>query len=116
MSKSALNRATHFSIVWVVTLAVLTTVEWRSLSREPLKDTIMLPFIERQVSLEIGAGARAGEPPDDDDDSAPPTRSTTTVNIGFNGPLFLLCCFGPVLIFHGIGWVAGRVGAAARRR
>jgi hypothetical protein len=96
MHSAPFSRARHLSIVWVITLAIVTTVEWRSLEREPLKPELMLPFIERQVS--ISAAPEAGG------------TLTQTVEIGFNGPLFLLYCFGPVLGLYAISWIARRVG------
>ncbi len=110
MSNRIFNRATHFSMVWVITLAVLTTLEWRSLDREPLKQTIMLPFIERDVRITLGADP--GDSPSEGDEQGPAALSQT-VAIAFNGPLFLLCCFGPVLLFQGIGWIGERM---ARRQ
>jgi hypothetical protein len=105
MSTGTFSRATHFSIVWVVTLAVLTTLEWRSLDREPLKETIMLPFIERDVRVTLGAENDIPAPGGEERKAAPLSR---TVEVGFNGPLFLLCSFGPVLVFQGLGWLARR--------
>jgi len=107
------NRATHLSIVWGVTLAVLTLIEWRSLDRDPIGQQILTPFIEREISVDVardtaqpeidfGADAQA------DDD--PQNGLQYTVEIHFNGPLFLACFFGPVLLFQGIGWLAARAG------
>ncbi len=111
MSRPVFNRGTHFSIVWGVTLAVLTLIEWNSLDREPMREEILVPFIERRVSVSVGEehappepGGIAGEGTDAD------SRGVLQyeVEIDFNGPLFLAYFFGPVLAFQGIGWVAGR--------
>ena len=97
MIEPVLNRATHFSIVWAVVLAILTLVEWRSLDRDPMSEQIFLPFIEREITLSRTEASTANQ------------RGTTTgdlqtdVDIAFNGPLFLACFFGPILILHGIG-------------
>ena len=106
MIESTLNRATHFSIVWAVVLAVLTIVEWRSLDRDPMSEQIFLPFIEREIELsttEVNTttqlGTNAVDLPKDN------VRRTlqTHVQIAFNGPLFLAYFFGPILIFHAVG-------------
>ena len=68
------NRATHLSIVWGVTLAVLTLIEWRSLDRDPIGQQILTPFIEREISVDVardtaqpeidfGADAQADDDP-----------------------------------------------------
>ena len=53
MKKSALSGASHFSIVWGITLAVITLVEWHSLDRDPVRRQILSPFIERNISVSI---------------------------------------------------------------
>ncbi len=88
------NRYTHFSIIWGVTLAVLTLLEWRTLDRDPIGHQILTPFIEREIS--VGADPGAEE------------ILQYQVDIRFNGPLFLACFFGPVLLFLGIGRLAAR--------
>ena len=111
MDGPGFNRATHFSIVWGVTLAVLTLIEWRSLDRDPIGQQILTPFIEREISVDVTRdGAQpeidfgADTPADDD----PQNGLQYTVELHFNGPLFLACFFGPVLLFQGIGWLAAR--------
>jgi len=113
MEAPGFNRATHLSIVWGVTLAVLTLMEWRSLDRDPIEQQILTPFIERKISMEL---KRDDPAPEIDFNStargedAPQNGLQYTVEISFNGPLFLACFFGPVLVFQGIGWLAARGG------
>jgi hypothetical protein len=99
------NRATHFSIVWAVTLAIITLVEWHSLDRDPVRQEIFSPFIARTMAVSVEESpAAAGE-------SAGPIAQAESadavlrydVEISFNGPLFLACFFTPMLLFHGIG-------------
>ena len=112
VSKPALNRATHFSIVWGISLAIITVVEWNSLERDPLKHEILSPFIERQISVTVEPDQPTA---DGDIPAAVDSDSATTllrydVALDFNGPLFLACFFAPVLLFHGVGalWRRGR--------
>ena len=106
MIEPTLNRATHFSIVWALVLAVLTIVEWRSLDRDPMSEQIFLPFIEREIELSTTdantttqLGMTAGDLPREN----VRRNLQTHVQIAFNGPLFLAYFFGPILIFHAIG-------------
>ena len=107
------NKATHLSIVWGVTLAVLTLLEWRSLDRDPLGHQILTPFIEREVTVHQRSPADEGllEFSDQAASEAVPAIQYE-VEFHFNGPLFLLCFFGPVLAFQGLGWLARRYGSA----
>ncbi len=104
------NRATHFGIVWGITLAVITLVEWHSLDREPVKQEILSPFIERTMAVSVeeaeadplessGTGAE-GE--------SPQAVLHYDVQITFNGPLFLACFFAPILVFQAIGMLWDR--------
>ena len=108
------TKATHHSIVWGVTLAVLTLLEWRNLDRDPLGHQILTPFIEREVTVHQ-LPRQDGQLLDFSDDA--PSRAVPTtryeVEFHFNGPLFLLCFFGPVLAFQGLGWLARRYGSAS---
>lgn len=106
MIEPTISRATHFSIVCAVVLAVLTIVEWHSLDRDPMSEQIFLPFIERQITLPLTdantteqLGTTLGDHPAGSVGRGLPTQ----VEIDFNGPLFLVYFFGPVLIFHAIG-------------
>jgi hypothetical protein len=106
MFESTLNRATHLSIVWGVTLAVLTIVEWRSLDRDPMSEQIFLPFIERQIEFsktDANALEQPGTTGSDVPNRGGSRNPQTHVQIDFNGPLFLAYFFGPVLVFHAIG-------------
>jgi hypothetical protein len=112
MIEPILNRATHFSIVWAVVLAVLTIVEWRSLDRDPMSEQIFLPFIEREIELSTTdantttqLGTTAGDLLKDN----VRRNLQTHVQIAFNGPLFLAYFFGPILIFHAIGLLFARL-------
>jgi hypothetical protein len=113
MSRPVFNRGTHFSIVWGVTLAVLTLLEWNSLERDPLREEILLPFIQREVSVAVIAGGAPVEPGAAAGEQADGTLQYE-VEFHFNGPLFLAYFFGPVLAFQGIGWLAARVMARNR--
>lgn len=99
------NRAAHFGIVWGITLAVITLVEWNSLDRDPVKQEILSPFIERTMAVSV---AETDAPPRDstgtgDSAQSPDAALRYDVQIAFNGPLFLACFFTPILVFQGIG-------------
>ncbi len=102
------RRATHLSMVWAITLAVLTIIEWRGLDRDPLGQPLMLPFIEREVTVTLDAQPLTREQFAEgrQEEQAQPRHE---VEIRFNGPLFLLCFFGPVALFFGIGWAGKAV-------
>jgi hypothetical protein len=101
------SRATHLSIVWGVALAALTLLEWRSLDRDPLGHQIMTPFIERKVTIGL-AGDAPIDPLEEKREQAGPAEPGLQyeVEFDFNGPLFLACFFGPVLVFQGLGLLA----------
>lgn len=106
MHEPVINRATHFSIVWAVVLAVLTLVEWHSLDRDPMSERIFLPFIERNIELlypDANLTDRVEAAADDLPVTPAQPRLQTQVEISFDGPLFLAYFFGPVLMIHGIG-------------
>ena len=77
-----------------MTLAVLALLEWHSLEREPLREPVLSPFIERSITLTPAAI---------DEPSTPAPGWQTVVELRFNGPLFLACFFGPVLVFNLLG-------------
>jgi hypothetical protein len=104
------NRATHFSIVWAVTLAVITLVEWHGLDRDPVKQEIFSPFIERTIAVSVEeSAAPAGESAGTfaQEESADAVLRYD-VEISFNGPLFLACFFAPILLFQGLGMLWNR--------
>lgn len=101
MSYSGLNRATHFSVVWALTLVIVTVLEWHSLDRDPLSREIMSPFIGREVTI-VPAPASGALIPG-------PIALQQQVTFHFDGPLFLACFFGPVLVFHGIAYLLFRM-------
>lgn len=109
MGPSDFNFATHLSIVWGVTLAILTLLEWRSLDRDPMRKQILSPFIEREISVRlVGTGAVAEtvfEDPLETLPDEPEPGLQYVVEFGFNGLLFLACFFVPVLAFHALGWL-----------
>ncbi len=113
MSKAALNRATHFSIVWGITLAIITLVEWNNVERDPLNHEILSPFIERQVK---GSVEREQLPEVDIPTATDPEAADAVlrydVALNFNGPLFLACFFAPVLLFHGLAALWRRRGSS----
>ena len=106
MSKTALNRGKHFSIVWGVTLAVITLVEWNSLERDPLNHEILSPFLQRTVEVSVEPDARPREtdiPGIEIEPESPDAVLRYEVELDFNGPLFLASFFAPMLVFHGLG-------------
>ncbi len=112
MIAPVLTRATHFSIVWAVVLAVLTLVEWRSLDREPMSEQIFLPFIEREITVsraEPSAIQQPGKAGGDFTERNGQRNLQTDVTIDFNGPLFLAYFFSPILMFHAVGLVLTRL-------
>lgn len=103
MNNSPFTRAKHFSIIWGVTLAVMTLLEWRTVDRDPINHEILSPFIDRTITMSVDE-TRLNELAAADpqaDISEPVMRYEVEFN--FNGPLFLACFFGPILIFHGVG-------------
>lgn len=111
MSTSTVSRATHFSVVWGITLAFLTILDWNSLGRDPANEQILLPFISREISLTSTPNITKNTEVDELDFGS--TQSNTNnpkplqynVDIKFNGPYFLACFFIPVLAFQLIGFV-----------
>ena len=111
MIEPGLNRATHLSIVWAVVLAVLTLVEWNGLEREPMSEQIFLPFIEREITLsttQADTSPQAGAADVGVSGEGAPRILQTYVQIDFNGPLFLVYFFVPVVIFHATGMLWSR--------
>ena len=100
------NRATHFSVVWAVTLAIITMVEWRNLEQDPLERQILSPFIQREITVSMAQSGGADE--FDTLETTAADELQYEVAFHFNGPLFLLCFFAPILLFHGIGHLWSR--------
>jgi hypothetical protein len=103
MNYPNLNRATHFSVVWAATLVIVTMLEWSGLDREPLKEQILSPFIERAI-VTVPVPQPLGDIPDNSSEAS----YQREVSFHFKGPLFLACFFGPVLVFHGVVFVLSR--------
>ena len=100
-------------------LAVITLVEWNSLGRDPIGQEIFLPFIAREISVNV-MEADASGPLDFDtlsegDDGAAGGLQYW-VEFFFNGPLFLAYFFGPVLFVQGVGLLAARIKRGAPSR
>ena len=109
MKTTAFNRATHFSIVWGVSLAVITILEWNSLDRNPVKQEIFSPFIERTLKVEVGEAPSLEIGDIVSTPAEPDAALSYEVSFHFNGPLFIACFFVPVLIFHGLAALWNRV-------
>lgn len=107
MTRSSMGFAKHLSIVWGITLALITLVEWNSLDRDPMRKDIMSPFIARDVSVSVQEQSQdsgdvlSKSPPADVGDQLPLRYE---VEFSFNGPLFLVGFFLPVLFFYGVAW------------
>lgn len=97
----AYSRATHFSVVWAVTLAIITMVEWRNLEQDPLEREILSPFIQREITVSMAQSGGTDE--FDKPETTAVDELQYEVAFHFNGPLFLLCFFAPILLFHGMG-------------
>jgi len=110
----AYNLATHLSVVWGVTLAVITLLEWNSLDRDPVGQAIISPFIERTMEVTVTEAAAKTQNPASPD--FPPAPADAVLNyeveFHFNGPLFLACFFGPILLFHSVGMLWRRLRGA----
>lgn len=114
MSMPTFNAATHISIVWGVTLAIVTLLEWHGLERDPLRKQIISPFIQRDIAV-------VALEPDPFESSAPGDSAQAAeqpnavlqyeVEFHFEGLLFLLYFFLPVLLFHAGGWLIARARA-----
>ena len=115
MKLTNFNVATHFSIVWGVTLAVISLLEWNTLDRDPVRQEILSPFIERTIAvtvevtvIETPYAIENGAAPTDvissltEREESPDAVLRYDVEFHFNGPLFLACFFGPILVFHGV--------------
>jgi len=112
-NQAPFSRATHLSIVWGIALAFFTLMEWNGLDRDPMGQQIMLPYIKRDIRVNVidapAADSRAGtdlpEMPLEDPEAA----LQYEVDIHFDGPVFLACFFIPVGLFQLIGLLARRL-------
>ncbi len=111
MKPNNFSGATHFSIIWGVALAVMTLVEWHSLDRDPVRQEILSPFIERNIEVTVTNPVSPAAGVEDlvDVEESPDAAMRYDVELKFNGPLFLACFFIPILIFQGLGLVWRRL-------
>ncbi len=109
MKSTALNGANHFSIIWAVSLAVLTLLEWSSLDRNPVQQEILSPFIERTMTVAVEEAPAPDMDSFNEQQDGPDALLRYEVEFHFNGPLFLACFFTPILIFHGVAILWNRV-------
>ncbi len=110
MTNKQFNSATHFSIVWGVTLAVITLLEWHSLDRDPVRQEIISPFIERTMTVTVANETRPAERtilPGNEE--SPDAKLNYEVEFNFKGPLFLACFFLPVFLFHSLAMLWHRI-------
>jgi hypothetical protein len=94
-------------------LAILTLIEWHSLDRDPVKQEILSPFIERHIALSVHDMPVPGSelPSLSQGSESVSSGLQQEVTITFNGPLFLVYFFGPILAFQAIGWLLARLKA-----
>lgn len=109
MNKPEYGAARHLSIVWAVTLAILTLLEWRNLDRDPLHRDILSPFIQREITVTRQQDSLPVDGLGSDGEGLDPRELRYEVEFHFNGPLFLLGFFGPVLLIHGIAHLVNRI-------
>lgn len=109
-NRESYSIAARLSIVWAVTLSILTIIEWRQLDRDPLEREILSPFIERQITVHVGQSAYTADEFKKSTASSPEQadKARFEVEFHFNGPLFLLCFFAPVAAFHGVSGLLHR--------
>jgi len=81
---------------------VVTMLEWNSLDRDPVRQEIFSPFIERTIKVEVEAAPALEIGEVDSPQAEPDAVLNYEVSFHFNGPLFIACFFVPVLIFHGL--------------
>lgn len=109
VKNTAFTPTTHLSIIWGVTLAVITLIEWHNLDRDPLQREIISPFIERSVAVAVVEPPETGDiPVETGPGSDAGTELRYEVEFNFNGPLFLAAFFIPVAILRGMGAVVAR--------
>jgi hypothetical protein len=96
------NGATHFSIIWAVSLAIITLLEWSSLDRNPVRQEIFSPFIERTMTVAVEEAPTPDREGFGEQQETPDAMLRYDVEFHFNGPLFLACFFIPIIIFNGV--------------
>jgi hypothetical protein len=111
MATAPVSLASRFSLVWAAVLTVITMLEWGGLDREPLKEQILSPFIERTITLQPRGASQPGDVQVNNAPQPPDTGAPLEyhVDFGFNGPLFALYMFAPIVVIHGIGLLAGKL-------
>jgi len=111
-NQAPFSRATHLSIVWGIALAFFTLIEWNGLDRDPMGQQVLLPYIKRDIRVNVieapAADGRAGADVPELPQEAPDAALQYEVDIRFDGPLFLACFFIPVGLFQLIGLLARR--------
>ncbi|GAA5317576.1 MAG: hypothetical protein AseanaTS_27810 [Candidatus Pelagadaptatus aseana] len=100
--KTFLNTPTNMSIVWGITLALITLLDWNTLENNPMTEEILTPFISRHITLAAIPDAPATEIPGQPQPPATLHQLQYQVELEFNGPLFLLCFFLPPALFFGL--------------
>ena len=81
----------HMSLVWGVVLALITILDWGSLEKDPLNEEILTPFISREISMVV---------PESGDGEPQQMPLQYQVELHFDGVMFLLYFFVPVIILH----------------
>ena len=109
MKTFTFNGAAHFSIIWAVSLAVITLLEWSSLDRNPVRQEILSPFIERTMTVTVEEAPVPDMDVFSDQQEAPDAVLRYDVEFHFDGPLFLACIFIPILIFNGVAILWNRL-------
>ena len=105
MKLAGKNLATHLSLIWGITLAVLSLMEWHGLERDPVRREILSPFIERTMEVTV---EESTPPADTAATSEPDAVLRYEVELKFNGRLFLVFFFGPILVFQAAGFLWSR--------
>lgn len=95
--KPFISTSTSVSLVWGITLAFLTLMDWNTLKNNPISEDILTPFINRHITV-----TTSSHEPMPLEVPAPQEQLQYQVELDFNGPLFLLCFFVPPLVFHGL--------------
>lgn len=98
--KTLLNTPTNMSIVWGITLALITILDWNTLEKNPVSEDILTPFISRHITVATIDSPAVAEIPGQSTTSSPQLQYQ--VELKFNGPLFLVCFFLPPAIFFGL--------------